>query len=1085
MTGDESPFRPLSGATLGLDFGASPPEPDTDTPFDVPPSERYTLGGLLGRGGMGEIRSAHDAALGRSVALKSPCSTDPAAVHSLISEATLTARLAHPGIIPLYDAGRTRDGRPFYTMPIMRGRSLADAAANAPLERRLQLIRHFLDACEAVAYAHNEGILHRDLKPSNILVGQFGETVVVDWGLAGAVLESTGTPGSKILGTVGTRPYMAPEQARGEPLTPAADVYALGVTLQELLTGYQALGSTNPQRWAGIPAELVAIAERAMRPDAADRYPNAGALAEDIAAWFEGRRVQAHSYTLRELIARAWSTHRLPITAALLGILGIVLATAIGFRRTAIEHDRAREAERAAVEARQRSDSHLALAEVAGALDAMAKEEWAEAEILAASALVYRESPDARGVLARFDSRARPHLLQRIPLPTCSRLAVSRAGERVACQEGETLHIIDPGTVTPGIETSPQGVLKKATSDHVLPWRRGEEIAFAGSGSTLLISRLTPGVEVFRPDTGDSTLLPYPGTPERLFSTNQEGIAAWLGGSSESWGDLTTGRLHRTSFCRTLTGSLPAASTFRPDGFPLLVCHDGTVVGVERTISDLYSPQPNQPLPSAQNPLPHIGSSDQARAIAQVDPTLGTPILISVSEPDGQFAAIGVAGGTVVVVDLNAGRVIRTLLNGKGNPLDLAMSGNRLAISDGQGTITVWDVPSGTRVTQISARGAKIRWLDDGQTLRVVTHVIEDWRLPLKPPWPHLHPYLQPDGSPVEPRGAGVSALALSPDGLHVLSAHGNGRVRLLRLDQTDPIAEIPLHWSVVKDVEFSQDGTHAAAICAQSQSLYMINIAQLEQWGLSSAVPDIQPFIQPPEPLQPSTSPVTILPGASGTRVAWLTGDLLLFAPYAGGLRGWHQVMRHPIPIELSGSRLPDMESDADRRSVTARDTKGHVLRIDASQNPSLRVMTERPTSTGIAGSPTLMALVDGVTLELLTPGGLSRQVPLMDGAGTDVALSPDGTLIAVGHMGGVISIWSSVTLERLAVLTGHASRVSALAFDPTGGWLISGSWDGDVRTWSMDSLDQSPETLLEQASKAWGRTLEDVLYARTGGVE
>ncbi len=438
MADDDQPFRPLSGASLGLTVPPSSLDPEPEAgPFDVSPEQRYTAGGVIGRGGMGEIRATFDARLQRVVAVKSPTLNDPVSERRLKAEALLTARLAHPGIVAIYDAGRGPDGRPFYTMPVVRGRSLADAIAGAKLAERLRLMRHFLDACEAVAYAHSAGLLHRDLKPANILVGPFGETIVVDWGLAGPIGERAGSSSCP----VGTPGYLAPEQARGEPLFPTADVFSLGVTLRQLITDCHPGDGVLPRAEPGIPPELTAIAERATREHADQRYPDARALADDVAAWFEGRRVTAHRYSLRELVGRTWQTYRVHVIAGLLALMGIAVATGVGYRRTAVEHDRAREAERAAVEARARSDRHLARAEIAQALEAMGRDEWADAEVLASNALVFGESPEARGVLARFDDRARPQLIRRLELPvpaSPSRSAVSAWPVRMATRSSSS-----------------------------------------------------------------------------------------------------------------------------------------------------------------------------------------------------------------------------------------------------------------------------------------------------------------------------------------------------------------------------------------------------------------------------------------------------------------------------------------------------------------------------------------------------------------------------------------------------------------------------------------------------------------------
>lgn len=174
----ESSWAVDSGGSLGLGDAAV----DERSAFTAEEAERYQQGGLIGWGGMGEVRAAFDRRLNRLVALKVPRSDAAGPRARLVDEATLTASLEHPGIVPIYGAGQSDDGRPYYTMPVVRGRSLGAAIAAGD---RLQHVRSFLDVCDAVAFAHDRGVLHRDLKPSNVLVGDFGETLVVDWGLAG------------------------------------------------------------------------------------------------------------------------------------------------------------------------------------------------------------------------------------------------------------------------------------------------------------------------------------------------------------------------------------------------------------------------------------------------------------------------------------------------------------------------------------------------------------------------------------------------------------------------------------------------------------------------------------------------------------------------------------------------------------------------------------------------------------------------------------------------------------------------------------------------------------------------------------
>lgn len=314
---------------------SDPGEPGVATAERAHEGPRYALGAVLGEGGMGVVHAARDQALGRDVALKElqhARAADPSARARLAREAAITSRLDHPGIVAVHDAGTLPDGRPYYTMRLVRGRSLADATRGADPAARRGLLRHVLAAAEAVAAAHDAGIVHRDLKPQNILVGAHGETQVVDWGLAAPTQAAeprwSGLPGASARGPVGTDRYMSPEQRRGAPPDLRDDVYSLGVTIREVL------GSPD--------AELAAIVARACASDAAARYADAGALADDLLAWFEGRRVGAHAYSPGELLRRAAHAYRLPLGVGAAGLAAVVVAAGIGWGQTAAALDRAR-----------------------------------------------------------------------------------------------------------------------------------------------------------------------------------------------------------------------------------------------------------------------------------------------------------------------------------------------------------------------------------------------------------------------------------------------------------------------------------------------------------------------------------------------------------------------------------------------------------------------------------------------------------------------------------------------------------------------------------------------------------------------
>jgi serine/threonine protein kinase len=287
-------------------------------------SSAYELLEEIGRGGMGIVYRAHDPELDRDVALKVVRSggEGEALASRLRREARILAQLEHPGIIPVHEVGVLTDGRTFAAMKLVQGRRLADLVAtplrhNArasprELDERLRL---FLKILEAVGFAHSRGIVHCDLKPSNVMVGAFGEVLVLDWGLArragisdpAPAPQSEGVPGGSeesasgaVLGTPG---YMAPEQERGErhALDARTDVFALGAILADLVGGE-----------AGPPA-LVSVARRARAASPEERYPDAAALASDIERFMARQAVAAHRERPGERLRRWYARYEAPI----------------------------------------------------------------------------------------------------------------------------------------------------------------------------------------------------------------------------------------------------------------------------------------------------------------------------------------------------------------------------------------------------------------------------------------------------------------------------------------------------------------------------------------------------------------------------------------------------------------------------------------------------------------------------------------------------------------------------------------------------------------------------------------------------
>jgi serine/threonine-protein kinase len=314
-------------------------------PAPASPWDRYEDLGAIGEGGMGEVRRVRDRIMGRALAMKlmaADLATTAGARSRFLAEARLTAGLTHPGIVPVHDCGVLPDGRLWFTMQEIRGRTLhaviqslhADGGDAGPAPEAL---RRVLDmharVCEAVAYAHSKGVVHRDLKPDNVMIGEFGEVLVLDWGIARAAHPQLAPePGeasdvaallgpesrTRAGGILGTPRYMAPEQALGDRtrIGPRTDVYGLGAILYEILSGHPPYA--GPHVWADVvagpppllqtrcrgpvPPDLVALCERAMARDPADRPADARVLAEEMRAFLDGARRRARA---RDLVAQA------------------------------------------------------------------------------------------------------------------------------------------------------------------------------------------------------------------------------------------------------------------------------------------------------------------------------------------------------------------------------------------------------------------------------------------------------------------------------------------------------------------------------------------------------------------------------------------------------------------------------------------------------------------------------------------------------------------------------------------------------------------------------------------------------------
>ena len=408
--------------TISLDGNATPSTSSASSAVVVrrglgmaarPARLRFALIDELGRGGMGVVLRGRDPDLQREVAIKLlRANDDPVRQARFFTEAQINGQLEHPNIVPVHESGLDQDGRPWFAMKLVRGRELSEVlserrshpatAAAWPLVR---LVGVLIQICNGMAFAHSRHVIHRDLKPGNIMLGDFGEVLVMDWGLGKVLVDEIGEDGRKAGSStvtsspvvtldgavVGTPCYMPPEQARGDLdlVGVPSDVYALGAILYEILTGQPPVTGDSVEEVvrkvraheiarplrdpAGrrVPRELAAVAMRALEADPADRYPGAAALGDDLQAWLDHRSVSAVEGSLFGSLIKLVRRHRVTTAVVALALAAVAISVAIGWigkeeqRREAVaaralsdaERRRAEEALRAAEARRLQLDS--------------------------------------------------------------------------------------------------------------------------------------------------------------------------------------------------------------------------------------------------------------------------------------------------------------------------------------------------------------------------------------------------------------------------------------------------------------------------------------------------------------------------------------------------------------------------------------------------------------------------------------------------------------------------------------------------------------------------------------------------------
>ncbi len=1044
-------------ADASMRFGLSPAWRDaggTDAPA---PNVRYRLRGEVGRGGIGRVLSAEDAWLGRTIAIKELRAEREEAAARFRREASITARLQHPGIVPIHDAGHWLSGAPFYAMPLVSGQTLAQAIdAAGDLRGRLALVPRVLAVAEAVAYAHSQRVIHRDLKPANVLLGAFGETIVIDWGLAKDLSDDAADPetsgafgaadvGDTRLGAVmGTPSFMAPEQGTGRDVDERADVYALGAILYTVLAGAApysgsdsktvvqlvAAGPPRPVRELApsVSGELVAIVDKAMARDPSERYATAGELAADLKRFETGQLVSAHAYSLRQLVRRWVARHRTTVVIGAVAFAAIATTGALSLRRVVRaravavaeraradeQRDRAeRESERA-----RRWSAGLTLLQARNSLDRDPTQALAwlkHLEIDEDNVTSVREI--AHSALAAGAARV---VLEREDPVSVFNVAFSPDGAALATPwaDGTAILVRDLSSGEQRVLTSADGTI--------------ENLAFADGGRALVAATTTGAVQRWSLDDGTVALLGR--HRDRAGQLVVDATAGWIAsagledrvlvwdrgktaprvlsaGSPIVWGIAGSpdGRLLATAgsdgavrvwdvaagTSRELGRHRGAAYTvaFVPDG--------GAVVSVGDDGAVLWWAVDG----SARREL---GRHDKAASDVELS-------------PDGRFAATSSDDRTIGLWPVHGGAP-RRLRGHEMETFDVAFApdGATVASSSIDGTVRVWDVAHGGARVLRGHRGAVYAAVYGPDGALASSDALGEVRL-----W-----HRTPPPSRLLAEAARFRQVIASPDGRHVAAASASGAVIVVDT-ATWEAREVARHTGGAWGVDVSPDG----AVVASSGDDGAIRLSAVD--GTSSRV-----VVQRSRPVHAV---------AVGAADGWLfarDADGATFAVSAstGDVRELPQ-RGAPWAVARVGATRVAVGEAAGR--VTIVDVAGgdDVPLVGLTQDVALVIASaDEGTVVARGGEGELAAWNARTGARTYGPASCHPLSPL--------AFSPRGRKLAYAdaeHRIAVVELGAG----RVSMLRGHRDAVRDLAFDPAGERLVSTSRDGTVRTWNAATAD------------------------------
>ena len=1059
----------------------------------------------LGKGGMGRVLVAFDHHLGRDVAVKellpdrasagspdttprspgSPMARSGWMVARFLREARVTGQLEHPSIVPVYELGKRADGTLYYSMKLVRGRTLRDAIRECnSLADRLMLLSHIADLCHAVAYAHSRGVINRDIKPDNIMVGEFGETVVLDWGLAKVMgqedvrgtdmvrdiqLVDAAAQGKTVAEFLGTPNYMPPEQAWGrlDEVDERSDIWSIGAVVYEVLTGRPPFEGVNALEVVGkvrsgeappvaalepaAPAELAAVAARCLERDRARRYQSAREVAQEVELYQSGGRVRAYEYGSWELLRRFVAGNRALSAAVFAMLVILVISTGLiwqNYRAALKSEARARDSEAMAREneGRARRAEHEALSNLAEALVeksslAAVRRTWGHAFSYATRALAIEERPDARGELIALSSQG-PFCVPSLFIPASPGkvhllLFSPREDFLASADEGHLVRVWDVKT---GRESARP--VTHSGKLRALAWSPdGQNLASSGPGSNIMVSDRDGTRPVITLDSGTGTAagLAFLADDDKLVSVDEDGLISFF--------DLATGTLlsgnariqgKMLAVCSAGPGETPAVLNDRGELYSLTQEPHRTMVdGLARAGQGTLACSDSGNLFAAQDDVIVHWSLNEGRRLGRVGEVNSQSGLLS-SSSDGKFLAVGSGSGNLEVYDTGNWNIAGRVTTGWTGITCAALSrcGTLLAAAGSNAGLAVWEVRSGKAAVHTGGHAGMVFAADfssDGSLIATAGGAIEDDTRGAINIWDSHTGMLRYEltaGSPA------ILGVAFSPDSTALLTADHSGAVRLWDIESKAQLWSARHETGWAWTAAFSPDGRTVASV-GKDGSVYLWQrstgklLRRMSPHGRAgyavSFSPDGKRIVSCGEDLA-----VRVWSATSGDELLSLRGhsDWILdcvFSP--DGLR-----------IATSGEdetiRLWDSHTGLELRAM--RGHRDDVIRIAYRPDGGLLA------SVGV-----------DETLRLWEPstGKELAVIPTFQGTLIGFAFSPDGRQVVTGGREGSIRTWDVPADLPASTPPKHAGGVQSLVVDRERGRLFSGGKDGRILVWGLES--------------------------------